>query len=32
MPQLTEVDSYIVGNDFYQTDVTLTNIGTVNAR
>ena len=27
--QLTEVDSYIVGNDFYQTDVTVTNTGTV---
>ena len=27
--QLTEVDSYVVGNDFYRTDVTVTNIGTV---
>ncbi len=27
--QLTEVDSYIVGDDFYQTDVTVTNTGTV---
>ena len=27
--QLTEVDSYIVGDNFYQTDVTVTNIGSV---
>jgi hypothetical protein len=27
--ELTEVDSYVVGNDFYQTDLTVTNIGTV---
>jgi hypothetical protein len=25
--QLTEVDTYVVGNDFYRTDVTVTNIG-----
>jgi hypothetical protein len=25
--QLTEVDSYVVGNDFYRTDVTVKNIG-----
>jgi hypothetical protein len=25
--ELTEVDSYIVGNDFYRTDVTIKNIG-----
>ena len=27
--QLTEVDSYIVGNNFYETDVTVTNTGSV---
>ena len=25
--QVTEVDSYVVGDDFYRTDVTITNIG-----
>ena len=28
--QLTEVDSYIVGNNFYRTDVTIENISSVN--
>ena len=27
--QVTEVDSYVVGDDFYRTDVTITNTGTV---
>ncbi len=25
--QVTEVDSYVVGDDFYRTDITITNIG-----
>jgi len=28
--QITEVDTYVVGNDFYRTDVTLKNISGVN--
>ena len=28
--QMTEVDTYVVGNNFYRTDVTLTNISDVN--
>ena len=28
--QITEVDTYVVGNDFYRTDVTLKNISNVN--